>query len=74
MTTEPGYQHHNEGGVFSPTFNGAGGRSMLVQDNSYSMSSISNINNNSSFLEDSSITSVIYLRAKAVYKMKKLFN
>lgn len=59
-------------GILSPTFNGAGGASML-HDHSCSLSSISNINN-TSFLEDSSITSVLYLRAKAVYKIKKIFN
>jgi hypothetical protein len=45
---------------------------MFIQDHSYS--SIETANNNSSFLEESSITSVIYLRAKAVYKIRKLFN
>jgi hypothetical protein len=44
----------------------------MVHDTS--MSSISNIHNQSSFLEESSITSVIYSRAKSVYKMKKVFN
>jgi hypothetical protein len=38
------------------------------------MSSVSNIHNQSSFLEESSITSVIYSRAKSIYKMKKVFN
>lgn len=59
-----------ENGVFSPTFNGG----MLLHDNSYSMSSISNLHNSSSFLEESSVTSVLYLKAKSVYKMRALFN
>lgn len=58
--------------MFSPTFNGLGGNSLIVHDTS--MSSISNIHNQSSFLEESSITSVIYSRAKSIYKMKKIFN
>lgn len=44
----------------------------MVHDTS--MSSMSNIHNQSSFLEESSITSVIYSRAKSIYKMKKVFN
>lgn len=58
--------------MFSPTFNGLGGNSLIVHDTS--ISSNSNIHNQSSFLEESSITSVIYSRAKSIYKMKKIFN
>jgi hypothetical protein len=47
---------------------------MLLHDNSCSMSSISNLHNQSTFLEDSSVTSVLYIRAKSVYKIRKLFN
>lgn len=36
--------------------------------------SVSNIQTNSSILDESSITSVLYLRAKAVYKMRRIFN
>lgn len=36
--------------------------------------SVSSIHNGSSFLDESSITSALYMRAKAVYKLRKLFN
>jgi hypothetical protein len=55
----------------SPTFYRGQSESMLGGDNSCS---ISTIHNQSSILDESSITSVLYVRAKAVYKMKKLFN
>ena len=64
--------NEGDGSLFSPTFNGLGGNSIVVHDTS--MSSISNIHNQSSFLEESSITSVMYSRAKSIYKMKKLYN
>ena len=63
---------HSAGGLFSPTFNG--GQSVMLHENSYSMSSISNLHNSSSFLEESSVTSALYLKAKSVYKMRALFN
>jgi hypothetical protein len=55
----------------SPTFYRGQSESILGGDNSCS---ISTIHNQSSILDESSITSVLYVRAKAVYKMKKLFN
>lgn len=60
------------GGAFSPTFNGGGAHSLMIHD--HSSCSLSSIHNNSSFLEESSVTSALYLRAKAIYKMRKLFN
>jgi hypothetical protein len=36
--------------------------------------SVSTIHNASSFLDESSITSALYIKAKAVYKLRKLFN
>ena len=36
--------------------------------------SVSSIHNGSSFLDESSVTSALYMRAKAVYKLRKLFN
>lgn len=55
----------------SPTFYRGQSESMLGGDNSCS---ISTIHNQSTILDESSITSVLYVRAKAVYKMRKLFN
>ncbi len=56
----------------SPTFNkGEGEQSMIIHDSNISQLSCGQ---NSSIIDESSITSVLYLRAKSVYKMKKIFN
>lgn len=68
---------NNEEVSLSPTFNRGGDadQSILIHDTtSCNMSSISCAHNQSSILDESSITSVLYLRAKSIYKMRKLFN
>lgn len=46
----------------------------LHKDTSGSLATLSNGLSNGSFLDESSVTSVLYLKAKGIYKMRKFFN